>query len=141
MVYKRKQSVVFKTHAVIGALGLVTFLLTGQYMDLRYDHLHGMESQPRLLFRSAHIYLLFSSLLNLMLGVYGRMAHQGLQRQLQRLGSILIAVGPPLFVLAFVKEPWLQDLTRPFARPGIYAAAAGVLLHVAGAWRNPRHPE
>jgi len=47
----------------------------------------------------------------------------------------MVAIGPPLFVAAFLREPWLQDLERPFARWGIYAAFAGVLLHLAGTSR------
>lgn len=59
-----------RLHLAIGPLALAGFLATGQYMDARHDHLRGMAAAPRLLFRSAHICLLFASLLNLTLGLY-----------------------------------------------------------------------
>lgn len=48
-------------------------------------------------------------------------------------GSVLLLTGPPLFGAAFVREPWLSGLVRPFARPAIYAALAGAGLHLAAA--------
>ena len=48
-------------HLGAGLLGVLAFLATGQY----HEHLRGMDDAQRLLFRSAHIYLLLASLLNL----------------------------------------------------------------------------
>ena len=53
-----------------GVVGIILFLIQGQYMDFNYDHLKGMEDGPRLLFRSAHIYFLLASIINLCIGVY-----------------------------------------------------------------------
>jgi len=124
-----------RVHLVLGVVGVLAFLATGQYMDHRWAHLRGMADAPRLLFRSAHIYLLLSSLLNLVLGIYYRPGRSAVRRGFQGIGSVMVAIGPPLFVAAFLREPWLQDLERPFARWGIYAAFAGVLLHLAGTSR------
>ena len=49
---------------------------------------------------------------------------------LQLLGSLAILLGPPLLVMAFVSEPWLTDLVRPYARPAIYIAFGGTVLHI-----------
>ena len=57
-------------HLVVGFAALAAFLARGQYMDLAHDHLRGLEEATRLLFRSTHIYLLFSALLNVVLGLY-----------------------------------------------------------------------
>lgn len=59
-------------HLVVGLVGVVGFIATGQYMDLAHDHLRGMDDARRLLFRSTHIYLLFGALVNLALGLYLR---------------------------------------------------------------------
>jgi hypothetical protein len=120
-------------HLVVGVLGLVIFLLTGQYMHWWHGHLLGMSDRPRLLFRSAHIYLLWSSLLNTLLGLYFRPYEVRWCRMLQGLGSLVILAGPPLLLGSFFVEPWLLELTRPFARPAIYTAFGGTLAHlVAG---------
>jgi hypothetical protein len=121
-----------RIHRVVGLAGVVLFLGTGQYMDRVHDHLRGMEDVRRMLFRSAHIYLLWSSLLNLALGVYFAEAPGGWRRLLQWAGSALLLSGPALMLLAFAHEPWLTDLDRPYAGPAIYAAFAGMLMHLLG---------
>jgi hypothetical protein len=124
-----------RIHLALGIFALIAFIATGQYMDLRWAHLRGMADGPRLLFRSAHIYLLFSGLLNLVFGLYASAsAPRGARRALQVLGSALVLTGPFLFIAAFFREPWLVGLVRPFARAGIYASTAGVLLHLPAAF-------
>jgi hypothetical protein len=44
-------------------------------------------------------------------------------------GSALILIGPLLFLAGFLREPFLGGLARPFSRPAIYAAFAGMALH------------
>jgi hypothetical protein len=124
----------FRTlHLVVGTIALVVFLATGQYMHWWHGHLRGMENGPRLLFRSAHIYLLWSGLLNTVLGLYLQVSGVRWCRFLQRLGSVAILMGPPLLVASFLAEPWLTGLVRPYARPAIYVAFGGVLAHLAAA--------
>lgn len=121
-----------RTHLAVGLLAIVVFIGTGQYMDRVHDHLHGMPDVRRMLFRSAHIYLLLSGLLNLALGLYLAGSSRPVGRLLQAIGSVFVLAGPALLLLAFVYEPWLTDLERPFARPALYGALAGMLLHLAG---------
>jgi len=148
-----------RLHLLVGLAAVVLFGLTGLYMHFRYDHLRGMTDATRLLFRSTHIYLLFSGLLNVALGLYmagesgrgreragdtaagsttagrttagdtaagGTAAGWGLLRSI---GSVLILVGPLLFLAGFLREPFLGALARPFSRPAIHAALAGMALH------------
>jgi hypothetical protein len=115
-------------HLLVGIIGVVAFLLTGQYMHWCHNHLDGMANTPRLLFRSTHIYLLWSSLLNTIVGLYIRQCAVKWCRTLQRLGSFAILLGPPL-IAAFFIEPWLSELVRPYARPAIYIAFGGKIAH------------
>ena len=117
-------------HLIVGWVGVVAFLVSGQYMDLRLDHLRGMDDATRLLFRSTHIYLLFTSLLNVAVGF-------GLSREPTRwwrwvrcLGSTLILAGPFLTGAAFLTEPWLSGLERPYSRLAVYGSLTGMLLHL-----------
>jgi hypothetical protein len=89
-----------------------------------------MPDAPRLLFRSAHIYLLFAALVNLLLGTYLRPAAARWARALQLAGSAALLATPAMFGAAFFVEPWLDGLLRPWARPAIYLSLAGVLAHV-----------
>ena len=125
-----------RLHLWIGMIGVVAFILTGQYMDRRLGHLAGMADLPRMLYRSAHIYLLLGSLLNLVLGLYLVDSSSGWRRWVGRVGSLLIVSAPFLFLAAFAREPLRNDFHRPFAGPGIYGCALGALLLAISRWRG-----
>ncbi|PYS73641.1 MAG: hypothetical protein DMF69_04235 [Acidobacteria bacterium] len=57
-------------HLIFGLLLVIAFLLTGQYMDRFLQHLQSMPDGPRMLYRSRHIYILLSGLINLGIGAY-----------------------------------------------------------------------
>jgi len=99
-------------------------------MDRVHAHLVGMPDGPRLLYRSAHIYLLFAALLNLLLGAYIAPVTGRALRAVQWAASAVLLAIPGLFSVAFFREPWLADLERPWARPAIYLSLAAVLVHV-----------
>jgi hypothetical protein len=121
-------------HLVVGLVGLVGFLATGQYMDKVHDHLRGMDDARRLLFRSTHLYLLFGSLVNLALGLYLAPA-VGWRSWARTGGSVLVLATPFLAAAGFFTEPWLSGLDRPYTRPAAYGCLAGMLLHLIGATR------
>lgn len=117
------------THLVIGLTGVVLFLLSGQYMQHILGPLSNMETGPRMLYRSAHIYLLWASLLNLMLGCYFVPFSAGWRRALQAIGSLGMAVAPALICMAFYYEPKLHNLDRPYAFYAALLAFIGAGLH------------
>ena len=127
-----------RLHLTVGLVGVVGFVATGQYMDLAHDHLRGLDDATRLLFRSTHIYLLFSALLNIVLGLYWRSRPPGWRSWPSVAGSVLLLAAPPLLAAGLLTEPWLSGLERPFSRPAIYASLAGVLLHVGRCWPRRR---
>jgi hypothetical protein len=107
-------------------------------MDRAHDHLRGLDDTTRMLFRSTHIYLLFASLLNVLLGLYLVGEEAAWRRWLQQGASLLLLAAPPLLGIAFLTEPWLSGLERPWSRPALYVSLAGVLLHLfARAGTNP----
>ena len=109
---------------------VVVFLLTGQYMDKFHHHLRGMPDGPRMLYRTRHIFILLSGLLNLGIGTYIQQRSQLRGRILQWCGSGLIGLAAVLFIAAFFYEPTLTNLKTPLSHWGMYAVAAGVLLHL-----------
>jgi hypothetical protein len=120
-----------QVHRLVGLAAVIVFVGTGAYMHFRYDHLRGMTDATRLLFRSTHIYLFFTGLLNLALGLYLTPARDSWAGRLQLLGSVLILAAPVLELAAFLREPFLGGLQRPFTTPAVYATLAGMLLHLA----------
>ena len=118
-----------RMHLWIGLVGVVAFVLTGQYMDRRLGHLAGMADLPRMLYRSAHIYLLLGSLLNLLLGLYVTDAPAGWRRWARRIGSVPIALAPAFFIVAFAREPHIGNSIRPYAAPALEGVLFGAVLH------------
>jgi len=118
-------------HLVIGVAGVLGFALTGQYMLLVHAGLQGMPDGPRLFFRSAHIYLLWSSLLNLVLGCYYAPVRQRILRHAQLLASLAIAAGPFLLGTSFFVEQYNPGLLRPAGQVAVFLAFGGALLHAA----------
>lgn len=127
-------------HRILGIVMALVFVGTGAYMHFAYDHLEGMDDAQRLLFRSVHIYLLLSSLVNFALGIHYWIHPKQTLRWVQTVGSTLIGLSPFLFLLAFFNEPFLDELQRPFSRPAIYAIAIGSLMHLI-AWYVSRNRE
>ena len=117
-------------HLVFGVAVFIVFLLTGQYMDRHFHHLVGMPDGPRLLYRTRHIFILFSGLLNVGVGAYLVQRPKGWQRILQLLGSILITLASLLLILAFFYDTTRGDLRAPLSHWGIYAIAVGTLFHL-----------
>jgi hypothetical protein len=118
-----------RVHLLWGIVGLGAFLLTGQYMDRSLDHLVGMADGPRALYRSGHIYILYSALLNLLLGLYMTKAEATIDRTLQTIGSALVLGSLVLFLYSFAVETPLGQVERPMAREAIMWSLGGVLTH------------
>lgn len=119
-----------RAHLVVGIAGIVTFLLTGQYMDRFHAHLVGMPNEQRLLFRSTHIYLLLASALNIPLGLYLAWPVSKIRRGMILLGSAPLIAAPVILLVAFAREPWMTELARPFTRPALFGVLAGIVLHL-----------
>ena len=119
-----------KLHLIFGLIVVIVFLLTGQYMDKHFNHMVGVADAPRLLYRTRHIFILLSGLLNLGIGAYFIDRQETWQRAIQVLGSILIFTASLLFVIGFFYEPNLANLRTPLSHYGAYAIAAGAVLHV-----------
>ena len=124
-------------HLLIGIIGVIVFLNTGQYMDKELNHLRGMELGPRALYRSAHIYILFASLMHLLLGAYLQQATGIIRNMLQYAASLMIVIALGLFIYSFYTETNLQLIERPNIRLGIYLSAASTITHVIVALAQP----
>jgi hypothetical protein len=127
------------SHLLAGLAAFVAFVLTGQYMDLWHAHLDGMPDGPRLMYRSAHIYVLYGALLNLLLGSYFRPATTQRAARMQLIGSLVILAVPVLLLVSFLAESRSEPLQRPIAVAGIYLSLLGVALHLFAS-RASREP-
>lgn len=117
-------------HLIFGILVLVIFLLTGQYMNYYYNHMVGVSDGLRLLYRTRHIFILLSGLVNLGIGIYFSQREQLWRKILQWLGSVLIVSSSLLFITAFFYEPKLENLYTPLSHWGTYTIVAGTFCHL-----------
>lgn len=121
-----------RLHLIFGILLFVVFLVTGQYMRADFPDKEAISPELRLLMRSRHIYILFSSLIHLALGAYLNVHAIFSVRAVQCLGSILLLISSGLLVWAFVSETYSFQHYSDLSRYGIYISLAGIALHLPG---------
>ena len=115
-------------HLYYGIIGIFLFLLSGQYMGIVHSQLAGMADGPRMLYRSAHIYLLLLSVIHLMIGVYLQPNQNQLNRIVQGIISLLLFLAPILVMIGFFTEAKLAGLTRPYTLYSMYAIFTVVVI-------------
>lgn len=120
-----------RLHLLTSAGTLLAFIGEGVYMLVRFPAAYHGDPTMHMLFRSAHVYLLFSALLNATLGLYVRPSPA--RPRLQLAGSVLVLAAPALLLLAFLLEPAPARLSRPYAGAGAFAAFLGVVFHCVAA--------
>jgi nitric oxide reductase large subunit len=118
-----------KGHLLVGVIGLIIFVLTGQYMHWHFNHLQGMADGPRLMYRTAHIYILWVALLNLVLGLYVQPLENKIRRRIQQAGSLAIMISAVFVSISFFTDSENVTFWRGWARMGIYLALAGSVFN------------
>jgi hypothetical protein len=134
------QRLVKLLHLFVGVFVLVTFLLTGQYMDYLDVRSGALGETARMMFRSRHIYILLAGLVNLAVGAYFVERVGGWRRRLQLVGTVFIIVAPVLMLAAFFSEPGRAGLQRHFTLPAVIILSLGTLCHAFSGIRT-RHTE
>ncbi|MEO1035674.1 MAG: hypothetical protein AAFX44_08950 [Pseudomonadota bacterium] len=118
-------------HWFIGLAGLVVFVVQGQYLVHVAGPMPELADGPRMLYRSGHIYLLLTSLINLAIARAETPA-PGWRRRVHRVTSAIVAVSPIVMMAGFLVEPTSGTLERPITALGLYAMfGAGVLWSFA----------
>ena len=99
-------------HVAFGLAVFIAFTITGRYMRIDFPDKDVIPQDLRLLMRSRHIYILFNSLIHLVLGAYLALRPMVLQRALQITGSILLTAASILLIRAWYIETYdLQHFT------------------------------
>ena len=123
-----------RIHLAVGTLAVIAFLVTGQFMRMHKPPMAALEDGLRMMYRSRHIYLLGSGLVNLMLGLYLRARASGWRKSTQMAGSVLLLAAPFLLLTAFINEPGRgvrADLWQ--GAFGLFVLFAGSMLHALAA--------
>lgn len=116
-------------HFIFGMLVFVIFMITGQFMRLDFPDKGAIPQELRLLMRSRHIYILFSGLIHLALGLYLTLPAAAWRWRLQSSGSLVLVASTVLLIWGFVAETYFFSQFSEISRFGIYLSLAGVALH------------
>ena len=108
-------------------------------MRLHFPEAYESNESIRFLYRANHIYILFSALINIAIGL--NLPHQPLswKRKLQTAGSLLLMTAPVLLIWAFFTEPTRGTVDRPLTHLGIVLTLLGIIAHLVtrfGAHQN-----
>jgi hypothetical protein len=125
-----------QVHRMVGLAAVAGFLLTGAWMRTHFPEAHHDDPGTRMMYRSAHVYLLLSGLVNLAIGLYWRDAPGRWRGRLQRAGSLLVAAAPAAFALGFFLEPAPEVLVRPWCLRGAKLMLAGMAAQATSLWRG-----
>jgi hypothetical protein len=119
-------------HLAIGIVMFVVFTITGQYMRADFPDKDVIPQEFRILMRSRHIYILFSALIHLALGIYLNLRPRVAQRVFQVAGSAILIVSAVLLVAAFIVETYSVEHFTDLSRYGIYTSLWGTAFHLIG---------
>ena len=119
-----------RVHLIFGILLFIAFAVTGKFMRVDFPDKDLIPQDLRLLMRSRHIYILFSSLIHLMLGVYVQIDKDKVVKPFQYAGSAILFVSSAVLLWAWWVETYQLQQFSNLSRQGIYAALAGVGLHL-----------
>jgi hypothetical protein len=115
---------------------VVVFLATGAYMRKHFPDAYQDDAGMRMMFRSAHVCILLSALLNLLVGAHLRTRTARWRRWIQGVGSVGILVAPVLFTLAFFFEPKPRTYDRPYVFYALVLALLGAILHTVASYEK-----
>ena len=118
-----------KWHLYTGLMSLITFALTGQYMEhiLVLSEQIGVDGQ-RMMYRASHMYLFFAGAINFLLGIYWRSMTTGWKVKLHYLASILFLISQPILMVAFLIEPNAVSEHRHITFVGCLTIFFGLLI-------------
>lgn len=119
-------------HLIFGLALFVIFTITGSYMRVDFPDKDVISQELRLLMRSRHIYILFNSIVHIVLGIYLQIRTRRWQRCMQYGGSVVLTAASVLLVLAWRTETYQLQHFSDLSREGIYLSLAGVALHPIG---------
>jgi hypothetical protein len=118
-----------KQHLAVGLIAFAAFLATGLHM--RFDlGMPSLPEGPRALYRSGHVYLLFSALLNVALGLHLSARPRGPRERLQAMGSAVLMLTPAFFLFGFFVETPRGTITRPITEATVILVGLGLLCHL-----------
>jgi len=124
-------------HLIIGTIGLLLFVLQGQYMANVLE-VSELADGTRLMYRSSHLYLMLASAINIVVGCY--MPTDLALGIFHRITSSLLLIAPVLLLVSFISESTAASFERPITVIALYlvfgAAVTLLNLEILRRWQE-----
>ncbi len=135
-----ERALINKVHLWLGVVGMVLFLLSGQYFAQAMNGLQDLDDTPRLLLRTSHAYFFFACFINIVFGLYykapAKLAWYVLYNQ------SLVMLSPLLLAYGFVFESFSNSgIERDIGTLGVVCLFVWLLNTLLGhliAWIKAR---
>ncbi len=114
-------------HTIAGLLMGLIFIVTGFYLQFNIDGNNDVTASQHMMYRANHIYVLFSSLIHLLMIPYFVSYNALWANRLKYAVSVTLLLSSLLLVLAFIKEPVSGLMDRPLSAWGLYFLLISVL--------------
>jgi hypothetical protein len=118
-----------KFHLIFGLLLFVVFVTTGRFMLLDFPDKENIPQDLRILMRSRHIYILFSSFIHILLGIYFQVFAINFRKYLQIFGSVFLTIASCVLIYGFIYETYQTQHFSDISRFGIYFSLGGIIAH------------
>ncbi len=118
-----------RLNLIVGIAGCVAFVATGVWMKVSLPGDFNDDLLGRMMHRSAHIYILLSAMLNLLVTTQRAASRP----RLASIGAGMIAAAPVIFLTAFIVEPMATRPARPICLLGVVFSIAGTISLVIAA--------
>ena len=128
-------------HLIAGVVVFIVFVITGRLMRIDFPDKDAIPQELRLLMRSRHIYILFSALIHLALGLYLSIRPQLWRRIFQYVGSVVLVASSSVLIWAFFAETFSLQHFSGISRNGIILSLVGIGLHVIGGLSRQKHDQ
>jgi hypothetical protein len=118
-----------KIHILVAFITISVFLYTGSDMQ---RHVAPGSTTPlamRDAMRANHVYIMFSALINLALGLYLVKSQEGWRNALRTLGSTIVIFGSPILIWTYFYEAGAGAAKRPIMMYTIIAMFTAMILH------------
>ncbi len=119
-----------RLHLWVGLLAIAGFIATGFFLFFRLDGLAAHNDSIRWMFRSNHIYILLSGLINLALS-RDVTAAAGWRERVRMVGSAFALSAPFVLGAAFAREPAAADPVRILTKAGVILLVIGTIARVS----------
>lgn len=124
-------------HQLTGIITMLAFIASGVYMASVFPDIYRSNEIIRFLFRSSHIYILLSGLLNLGLAGYVTLSEVKWRRRCQIIGTTLIIPATIMLIAAFFYEPANILKDKPLTMPAIVLLFLGTISHWVSTLKKP----